>query len=85
MLGESHSLVNEFPTMINTIKKLVEIDQGFARDNKHYVALDKEIRDLELRDSPISDADMQLLKLHRTALKDALYERLVLEQKAKGH
>ena len=40
-------------------------------------ALDKEIRDLELRGAPIEDQAMQQLKHDRAELKDALYQRLV--------
>ena len=78
MLGENHSLLNDFPEMEEAINKLVKSDVSFAQDMKSYNALDKEIRVLELRGSPIDDPNMTQLKLNRTELKDALYKRLVI-------
>lgn len=77
MLGENHSLVNEFPEYQDIITKLTESDEVFAKDTKHYNALDKEIRELELNDAPIDDVAMHQLKHERAVLKDALYQRLV--------
>ncbi|MFV7770495.1 YdcH family protein [Shewanella marisflavi] len=77
MLGENHSLVNDFPDYQDLILKLTESDEGFATDNKKYSALDKEIRTLELNDAPIDDSAMNQLKHERAELKDALYQRLL--------
>ncbi len=77
MLGEDHSLVNDFPEFTDTIGTLIAEDAAFAADNKRYTALDKEIRTLELRGSPIDDQAMHQLKHDRAELKDALYARLV--------
>ncbi len=77
MLGEDHSLVNDFPEYLEVIKRLMESDIGFAAANKRYTALDKEIRTLELRGSPIEDQAMHQLKHDRAELKDELYQQLV--------
>ncbi|MCG9555736.1 YdcH family protein [Vibrio sp. Isolate31] len=76
MLGENHSLVREFPEMKDKIAELAKTDDGFATDMKTYDNLDKEIRKLELKDSPIDDGSMHQLKHDRSVLKDALYARL---------
>ena len=77
MLGENHSLVNDFPDYQDLILKLTESDEGFATDNKKYSELDKEIRTLELNDAPIDDSAMNQLKHDRAELKDSLYQRLL--------
>lgn len=53
MLGENHSLINDFPDYQDLILKLTESDDGFAQDNKKYSSLDKEIRTLEDRKSVV--------------------------------
>ena len=77
MLGEDHSLFNDFPEKTEVINKLIETDPDFAAEAKRYHALDKEIRTLELRNSPIDDQAMQQLKHDRAEMKDALYQRLL--------
>ncbi len=77
MLGEDHSLINDFPELKDVIAKLTESDETFRSDNKRYTALDKEIRTLELRGSPIDEQAMHQLKHDRAELKDALSARLV--------
>jgi uncharacterized protein YdcH (DUF465 family) len=52
MLGENHSLVNEFPEYQDIIAELTESDEVFAKETKHYNALDAEIRKLELNGAP---------------------------------
>ncbi len=76
MLGEDHSLLHEFPQYETAISRLMSSDATFAADTKHYNALDKEIRTLELRGGPIEDTAMNRLKLERAGLKDSLYHRL---------
>ncbi|MCL1146824.1 YdcH family protein [Shewanella marinintestina] len=76
MLGEDHSLIHEFPEYQTTIVKLCQNDEAFAKDTKHYNALDKEIRVLELKGAPIDDEAMHQLKHDRAVLKDALFHRL---------
>jgi len=77
MLGENHSLLNEFPEYRDIISRLMESDKVFAKDTKRYNDLDKEIRELELNGTPIDDDAMHQLKNERAALKDSLYHRLV--------
>ena len=77
MLGEIHSLVNDFPEYRELITKLTASDGVFAKDNRQYNELDQEIRTLELNGAPIGDEEMHRLKHDRAALKDALYQRLV--------
>ncbi|WP_407330730.1 YdcH family protein [Enterovibrio sp. 27052020O] len=76
MLGEKHSLQDDFPELEDRITQLIESDAEFAAENKKYNALDKEIRTLELQGAPIGDLAMQKLKLERSAMKDALYQRV---------
>lgn len=76
MLGEIHSLVNDFPQYQERISRLIESDATFASDNKRYTALDKEIRTLELNGAPIEDESMHQLKLDRAELKDFLFKRI---------
>ena len=76
MLGEDHSLIHEFPEYQDIIVKLCQSDEAFAKDTKHYNALDKKIRVLELKGAPIDDEAMHPLKHDRAVLKDALFHRL---------
>ena len=77
MLGENHSLQNDFPEHKDRIAHLVNSDEGFANDTKKYNELDKEIRVLELADSPIDDDAMHQMKHDRAVLKDLLYQRII--------
>ncbi len=77
MLGEVHSLLNDFPEHKIVIESLIASDERFLQENKRYTALDKEIRTLELRDAPIGDDAMHQLKHDRAELKDALYKRII--------
>lgn len=77
MLGEDHSLVHEFPQFKDLIERLDHEDSKFAHNNKRYTTLDREIRKLELKGSPIEDESMHQLKHDRSVLKDALYQYLI--------
>ncbi|GAA58284.1 hypothetical protein P20652_0135 [Pseudoalteromonas sp. BSi20652] len=77
MLGEKHSLTNDFPEHLNSITKLSESDTEFAKQADKYDKLDKEIRSLELKDAPIGDEQMHQLKHDRSELKDWLYNCLL--------
>tara|TARA_R110000823_G_scaffold75794_18_gene173393 strand:- start:2883 stop:3125 length:243 start_codon:yes stop_codon:yes gene_type:complete len=77
MLGEDHSLTQDFPEHLSTIKKLNSNDPEFADKAKKYNALDKEIRTLELQDAPIDDEEMLQLKHDRVVLKDWLHQQLL--------
>jgi len=76
MLGEDHSLLSEFPEYKDTITALAKSDETFLDEMKQYDLLDKEIRKLELRDSPISDEEMHKMKQNRAAMKDELHARI---------
>jgi len=78
MLGENHSLLNEFPEFKELITKLVSSDQSFAETTIKYDELDAKIRKLELVNSPIGDSEMHKMKHDRSELKDLLYRRLTL-------
>ena len=77
MLGEDHSLLSEFPEFKETILALAKTDDVFLTDMKAYDGLDKEIRTLELRDSPISDEEMHQMKHERAMQKDNLHQRIL--------
>jgi len=77
MLGEIHSLVNDFPELEDVVMQLTQTDKTFAKLNEKYNALDREIRGLELDDAPIADASMHSLKHERAELKDKLYQLLL--------
>ncbi|WP_375749144.1 YdcH family protein [Vibrio sp. HN007] len=82
MLGENHSLLNEFPEFKALISTLVAENKAFAADTKKYNTLDEEIRKLELNGAPIMDGSMHQMKHERSVLKDSLYQRL-LQNRAK--
>ncbi|MDN3685128.1 YdcH family protein [Vibrio sinaloensis] len=74
MLGEDHSLLSEFPEFKETILALAKTDDAFfLTDMKTYDGLDKEIRTLELRDSPISDEEMHQMKHERAMQKKTIF------------
>ncbi|MCM2680303.1 YdcH family protein [Echinimonas agarilytica] len=77
MLGESHSLIHDFPESKDTINALISADPTFAKDAKTYHQLDEEIRKLELKGAPIEDDAMHTLKHNRSVLKDSLYQRII--------
>jgi len=77
MLGENHSLVNEFPNFSDLIAKLISEDQKFAQMAHDYDNLDEQLRNLELDNSPISDEAMRKMKHDRAELKDRLYKILI--------
>ncbi|NVD08714.1 DUF465 domain-containing protein [Vibrio sp. JPW-9-11-11] len=77
MLGEDHSLLKEFPEYKQTILTLSQSDEGFESLMREYNQLDKDIRKLEMRDSPISDQEMLLMKHNRAEMKDKLHYYLV--------
>ena len=76
MLGENHSIHHEFPDHHQKIDELVSSDPGFRALVLEHDKLDKQIRGLEMRDSPIADLDMERLKRERIRLKDQVYHRL---------
>lgn len=76
MLGEDHSLVNEFPNYKDQISKLNNSNPTFAKNADRYHLLDSEIRKLELNNAPIDDEALHQLKQERALLKDILYRKI---------
>lgn len=76
MLGENHSIHHEFPDFHRQIDELVTQEPGFRDLVMHHDKLDKQIRGLEMRESPISDLEMERLKQERLRLKDQVYQHL---------
>ncbi|KZX62476.1 MULTISPECIES: YdcH family protein [unclassified Alcanivorax] len=76
MLGENHSIHHEFPDQRQKIDELVSNDPAFRALVADHDKLDKQIRGLEMRESPIADLDMERLKRERIRLKDEVYHRL---------
>ncbi len=76
MLGENHSLHHEFPEYHDQIEKLMKEDMHFKKIADEYNALDKEIRTIELNNSPIDDTILTEMKKKRSHLKDEAYQIL---------
>lgn len=76
MLGEVHSLKNDFPEMTKKIEELTEKNVDFEKKSARYNEIDKKIRTLELNKSPIDDIEMIKLKQKRSKMKDLLYNQL---------
>ncbi|EKF73078.1 hypothetical protein A11A3_15497 [Alcanivorax hongdengensis A-11-3] len=76
MLGENHSIHREFPDHHQKIDELVLNDPKFKALVVEHDKLDKEIRGLEMRESPVGDAQMEQMKRERIRLKDQVYQRL---------
>jgi len=77
MLGENHSVHHEFPEKRELIDKLVKENQHFKRIANEHDSLDKEIRGIELNDSPIDDLAFHEMKKRRSHLKDEIYQMLL--------
>ena len=76
MLGENHSIHHEFPDFHDRIDALSKTDPDFLSRVHEHDKLDKQIRGLEMRESPRSDQEMERLKQNRLHLKDLIYQRL---------
>jgi len=77
MLGENHSLLNEFPEYKEQIHHLKVSDEEFAEMARQYHDLDHQIRGLEKREVPTTDDCFEQLKLQRVQLKDKLYQKII--------
>ena len=77
MLGEDHSLVNEFPSYKEKITQLSQLNKDFATNAERYHLLDTEIRQLELNNAPIDDESLHQIKHERAMLKDLLYQEII--------
>jgi len=76
MLGEKHSLIHDFPEHSKTIAQLSH-HADFAKKADKYEHLDKEIRQLEIQNTPVDDEAMNQLKIERAELKDWLYQQIL--------
>ena len=77
MLGENHSLHQEFPEKRELIDMLIAKDLHFNKIAREYDSLDKEIRVIELHNSPIDDLTFTGMKKRRGHLKDEIYQILL--------
>ena len=76
MLGEHHSLVQEFPEYKDKIHELKTSDPEFAKLFQKYDDIDKEIYRIEMQIENTSDEYIENLKIRRVQLKDQLYTML---------
>jgi len=76
MLSEHHDISHEFPEYHRMIEVLRTTDAKFDSLVAKHDYIDDEIRLLEERQSPISDAEIEKMKFERTALKDKIYHCL---------
>ena len=76
MLSEHHDINHEFPEYHRLIETLRAKDTRFDELVAKHDYLDDEIRQLEERQSPISDTEIEKLKFERASLKDRIYQAL---------
>ena len=76
MQGEHHDIDHEFPEFHDRLVALRASDPEFDELVSHHDTVDDQIRELEERQQPVSDEEMEKLKYERTALKDRIYQRL---------
>ncbi len=71
-----HALINEFPEYQERISQLIAENGHFARLQESYDRLTTRIEALEDERMPISDEELEKLKMERLRLKDKLYALL---------
>lgn len=76
MLSEHHDIVHEFPEYLRMIEALRASDKQFHELVAKHDQLDDEIRNLEERQQPISDEEIEKMKYERASLKDRIYQAL---------
>lgn len=76
MLSEHHDIVHEFPEYHRMIETLRVSDKEFDSLVARHDFLDDEIRNLEERQQPISDEEIEKMKFERAALKDRVYQAI---------
>ncbi len=79
MLSEHHDICHEFPEYRRMIDTLRATDVQFDSLVAKHDYIDDEIRQLEERQSPISDMEIEKMKFERAALKDQIYQCLRTE------
>lgn len=76
MLSEHHDICHEFPEYHRMIETLRLSDKQFDALVAKHDHLDDEIRNLEERQQPVSDQEIEKMKFERAALKDRIYQTL---------
>ena len=71
-----HALIDELPEYRERINQLMAENGHFARLRESYDRLTTRIEALEDEHMPISDAELEKLKIERLRLKDELYALL---------
>lgn len=79
MLSEHHDISHEFPEYRRMLDDLRAKDARFDALVARHDYIDDEIRQLEERQSPISDSEIEKMKFERTSLKDEIYRSLRVE------
>jgi uncharacterized protein YdcH (DUF465 family) len=79
MLSEHHDIVHEFPEHHRMIETLRSTNKEFDGLVAKHDFIDDEIRNLEERQQPISDEEIEKMKFERAALKDQIYQALRAE------
>jgi uncharacterized protein YdcH (DUF465 family) len=78
MLGESHSILKEFPEYKEVIFRLLKDNLHFSSLSSQYHELDNKIIALEEVGVPISDSEFSQIKMRRAEFKDELYQLIVI-------
>jgi uncharacterized protein len=76
MLAEHHDIDHEFPEYHAKLEAMRAGDKAFDALVAKHDRLDDEIRELEERQTPVSDQAIEAMKFQRTHLKDQIYQRL---------
>lgn len=76
MLGEHHDIDHEFPEFHEKLEALRAADSQFEALVREHDNLDNEIRELEEKQQPISDEEIEKMKHTRATLKDQIYQKL---------
>ncbi len=76
MLGEHHDIDHELPEYHDKLVALRAKDAEFDALVKEHDGLDDQIRELEEKQLPISDEEIEKMKFRRTSLKDEIYQKL---------
>jgi uncharacterized protein len=76
MLSEHHDISHELPEYQKVLDALRTTDKDFDALVARHDSLDDEIRQLEERQLPISDEEIEKMKFERAALKDRIYQIL---------
>lgn len=76
MLSEHHDISHELPEYQSVLDALRTTDKDFDALVAKHDSLDDEIRQLEERQLPISDEEIEKMKFTRAALKDQIYQIL---------